>query len=234
VDRLRPFAYGQSSGPLSRVSPTCRFLSFLFVSIACAIGPRGAALPFLGLSAILFAVAGLGLGELLPALGFMAVVATMILPLNLLGPSPDLLGALDSLGRVASLYLLSQAFFASTRLSEIEALLRAFQRLVLRGRGPDVALMASLTLGFIPELFALQERGSAALSLRSARGLRRLSANARILVEACFAAASSRADALEARSYDPARRPPIQRPRTTDAIPLSVSLIALFLSALLP
>jgi energy-coupling factor transporter transmembrane protein EcfT len=158
-------------------------------------------------------LSGIKGGELIRDGRFLLWMSLWVLPASCLEPGavdwfrPEALpGALAYMGRLALIFIASEAFFKTTNLDRLgDAITGMTRRIGLKG---DPGFYIGLAASFLPRLMAQAE---AAMEAARARGLgRRLSLRAMravlgAIVTRAINGAFDRVYALEARAYDPGR-----------------------------
>jgi len=163
--------YRPGTSPVHRLPGTVRLVLFAVLALAASVLPPhpGTAAAMLGASAALFLVARLPpvflLGEIWRLRGLVLVVAVAM------GVFVSPVAAWTTTARVVSLLLLASLLTATTRISELVAVLRRLLGPVRRvGMDPDaVALAISLSITMIPVVSGFAAQVGEA---QRARGLR--------------------------------------------------------------
>jgi energy-coupling factor transporter transmembrane protein EcfT len=207
------FAYRPGTELLHRIHPLAKIAALILSSALCLrVGIWSMAFSAV-ISLLAALLAGIKPGELLRNGRFLFWMGLWVVPASCLEPGardwlrPEALpGALAYMGRLALVFIASEAFFKTTNLDRLaDAITGLTRRIGLKG---DPGFYIGLAASFLPRLMAQAE---AALEAARARGLgRRLSLRAmRAIVGAILVRAINgafdRVSALEARAYDPGR-----------------------------
>ncbi len=250
--QLAPFQFSWGDYPARHFHPLAKLASLLALCLATAHANLAGLLLLGTAGAVGLAASGAfrprmreGLKALAHNARFLVPLGVFVAAFRVVAPGDGRLFAWSELGataiylaRLAAVFVFAEAYFRSTSAEELAAAASRSARRILRRGDVDPGLYLSLALSFIPRCFATYERAHEAALARgyggkSGRGamLRAAIALLECFIANCLRGALLSAEALELRSYSPARTLPELPLRRCDAA-LTIGALALAAAAL--